>query len=155
MQNYSTRKRGCRSFPSFWRGTMKLHTRKGGLKGKLGYLCLIWEGMQNLCANMSHLLLHVYNIYVWIPIVPLKLSKVFIYSQSIIRPKKNNCCVALMWDFWKSWVGRSEILFFFNNFFKKHPKGPNLGAYSIIFLKKHPIWAKLGAFPTLLIFIFE
>ena len=47
-----------------------------------------------------------------------------------------------------------KIIFFLNNFFKKHPKGPNLGAYSIIFLKKHPIWAKLVAFPTLLFFIF-
>ena len=70
--------------------------------------------------------------------------------------KKNNCCVALKWDFWKSWVSRSENYFFFvNNFFIKHPKGPNLGAYSIIVLKKHPIWAKLGVFPTLLfLFLF-
>ena len=70
--------------------------------------------------------------------------------QMGLKAKKNNCCVALKCDFWKSWVGRSENYFFLNNFFKKHPKGPNLGAYSIIFLKKHPIWAKLGAFPTLL-----
>ena len=31
-------------------------------------------------------------------------------------------------------VGR-KFFFFLNKFFKKHPKGPNLGAYSIIFLK--------------------
>ena len=51
-------------------------------------------------------------------------------------------------------VGR-KIFFFLIIFFKKHPKGSNLGAYSIIFLKKHPIWAKLGAFPNLLfLFLF-
>ena len=76
------------------------------------------------------------------------------YVSVMHKTKKNNCCVALKWDFWKSWVGRSKFFFFLNNFFKKHPKGPNLGAYSIIFLKTHPIWAKLGAFPTLLFFIF-
>ena len=48
------------------------------------------------------------------------------YSRALIlecnlkvRPKKNNCCVALKWDFWKSWVDRSENYFFFNNFFLK------------------------------------
>ena len=38
------------------------------------------------------------------------------------KKKKNNCCVALKWDFWKSWVGRS-VKFFFNNFFKSTQKG--------------------------------
>ena len=71
-----------------------------------------------------------------------------LFDKDYYQAKKNNCCVVLKWDFWKSWVGRSENYFFFNIFFKKHPKGPNLGAFSIIFLKKKtPNLSKIGCFP--------
>ena len=122
----------------------------------------------NLCAGTTiYILLAISSMHVlagtqitliwapWLKLLSYRVGKWgLVYSKA---KKKNNCCVALKWDFWKSWVGRSENYFFLNNSFKKHPNGPNLGVYSIIFLKKHPIWAKLGAFPTLLflIFIFE
>ena len=66
---------------------------------------------------------------------------------------KENCCVALKWNFWIFGLVGRKIIFLFNYISLKHPKVQHLVEFSTFFLKKvkknHPIWPNLGVFSTL------
>ena len=76
-------------------------------------------------------------------------------NYRLIRPKKENSCVAFKWNFTQIGpVSRIIILFLIVVFFFKAPKNTKFGCFSTIPLKKHSIWTELGTFLTVFFSLF-